>query len=92
MACLTEKIGLGGSLAGLAASGVIAVIGAPTVVLSVAGAGAAIGAILGTIAAMRALQECYRRHGRETDTEKLARAIARLEAELARIQAKPRTA
>ncbi|HJQ01845.1 MAG TPA: hypothetical protein VJ851_09605 [Jatrophihabitans sp.] len=41
---------------------------------------------------MRALQECYKRQGRDADTEKLARAIARLEAEVAKLQAKPKAA
>lgn len=83
MVCLPEKLALGASLAGLAGSGVIAIVGAPTVVLSVAGVTAAMAALMGAIASLIALKECYERHGKAADAARLARAVEQLQEQLA---------
>ena len=88
MPCLTEKLGVGSSLTGLAGSGVIAVLGAPTVVLAVAGATVAVGALVGAIASLRALQECYARHDKMADADKVAQTIEQLQAEVADLRAR----
>ena len=82
MVCLTEKIALGSSLTVLAGSGAIAIIGAPTVVLSVAGATIAVGSLFGAIASMNSLKECYERQGRIADADKLGYKVAQLETQL----------
>lgn len=82
MACLANKLLLGGSLAGLAGSGVIAILGAPTVVLSIAGGASAVASLTGVIASLISLKECYERHGRREDAEKLARAVESLQLQL----------
>ena len=57
MACLPEKLFVSGALVGLAGSGVVVIVGAPTVVLSAAGGAAAVAAFIGVIASLIALKE-----------------------------------
>ena len=82
MPCLGQKFAVGASFTVLAGSGVIAVVGSPTVVLSMAGLAGAVGSLLGAISSLISLKECYERHGRTEDAEKMARAIMRLEAQV----------
>jgi CDP-diglyceride synthetase len=79
MPCVTQKVAVAGALAGVAGSGVIAIVGAPTVVLSAAGGVAALGAFAGLIAALGALKECYEAEGKLKDAGRLAEKIAALE-------------
>ena len=86
MICVREKLALGGALTGLAGAGVIAITGAPTVILTVAGGAAAVAALTGVIMSLMALSECYARHGKTTDADKVARKVERLEAQLAELR------
>ena len=79
MPCATQKVAVAGALAGVAGSGVIAIVGAPTVVLSAAAGVAALGAFAGLIAALGALKECYEVEGKLKDAGRLAEKIAALE-------------
>jgi hypothetical protein len=87
MACLPEKLFVSGALVGLAGSGVVVIVGAPTVVLSAAGGAAAVAAFIGVIASLIALKECYERHGKTADADKLARKVDQLQAQLSDLRA-----
>jgi hypothetical protein len=86
MVCIGQKLALAGSLAGLGGSGVIAVIGAPTLVLTAVGVAGAVAAFTGVIASMTALKDCYEAKGLVADVEKMLRQIAVLEEELAKLR------
>jgi hypothetical protein len=85
--CETEKISLGASLIILAGSGVIAVVGAPTVVLSAAGVAVFLGSLGTSLAALKALKECYERSGNTVNADKLAKKFAQLEKQFADLRA-----
>ena len=85
MACFGQKTALGFSLAGLGGAGVIAVVGAPTVLVTAAGVAGAVGAFGGVIASMIALQDCYERNRNIEAARKLATTVQRLKDELIRL-------
>jgi hypothetical protein len=92
MVCPVEKMAIGASLATLAGSGIIAIVGAPTVVLSAAGAAGAVGALLGVAASVNSLKECYEQRGRMADAEKLAHTVEQLQMQVADIRTRFRLA
>jgi hypothetical protein len=87
MPCLPEKLAVGAAFAALAGSGVLVVVGAPTVVLSAGGVAAAVGSLIGVAASLAFLMQCYDRRGETEKAERMARKLALLEAQLAALQA-----
>jgi hypothetical protein len=88
MACLAERINVGASFTLLAGSGVIAVVGAPTVVLSVAGGAVAVASLLGAITSLNALKECFERRDKLADADAVARTVAQLQEQLGELRAR----
>jgi hypothetical protein len=88
MICIGAKVGLGGALAGVGASGTVVVVGAPTVAGSVAGLLALAGSLTGVVVAMQALIACYEAHDRPDKAAILQDRVDRLEAEIANLKAR----
>jgi hypothetical protein len=92
VACLKQKLEVGGSFAVLAGSGVIAIAGAPTVVLAAAGATVAVGSLFGAILSLIHLKECYERHGEVAKASVLAAKVEALQLQLGELQTRFRLA
>jgi hypothetical protein len=79
MACGKEYLDVVSAGTVLAGSSVIAIAGAPTIVLSAAGGAVAIGALGTMIAALLRLKECYERHGEKEKARKLGAKLEKLQ-------------
>ena len=86
MTCTMEKVGIAGSLTGLAGAGVVAVVGAPTVVVSAAGVAAAVGALVASIDALDRLRQCLANAGKVRAAENLQATVDELRRQLEEIQ------
>lgn len=86
MPCLAQRFVLGGALVGLTGSGIVVVVGAPTVILSVAGAAAGLAALVAAIDAIDALRDCFERRGNKASAERLADTVQTLQAQVADLQ------
>jgi hypothetical protein len=86
MPCMGQKVAVGGALIGLGGSGVIAVVGAPTGVLTAAGIGVALASLVGLITALTALRDCYEANERFADAQRVNAKLELLEAQVAALR------
>jgi hypothetical protein len=76
MACLRQKIAVGGAAVTFLGSGAIAILGSETVILTVAAGAVAVGAYASYIAALMDLAECLEAAGRAEDAARVRQDAA----------------
>ncbi|GGT55048.1 hypothetical protein GCM10010271_68580 [Streptomyces kurssanovii] len=86
MPCLTQKISIGASLAGMGLTAVVAVGGTPTVAISAAAVAALGVQFVGYCVAVMSLAACLDSHDRHQDAETLRREIDDLKREVQKLQ------
>jgi hypothetical protein len=86
MKCLADKASVGGALLAVGGSGIIAVVGAPTMVLSLAGVASAIGALGGLVTALKDLHGCYNQHDQFEDARRVESKLQVVESEIAQLK------
>lgn len=79
MPCRQQKFETAAAFTGLVGSGAIAIAGAATIVLSVAGAAGAAASLLGVISALMRLKRCYDEHGETEKADGVRQKLDRLQ-------------
>jgi membrane protein implicated in regulation of membrane protease activity len=88
MACFTEKLAMGAAYVAMVGSAAVAVGGAETVVLTVAGVGLFVGAAASYIASLLALADCLDKADRPDDAAKLRQKADDMQKEIDELKRK----